>query len=234
MAENTTLGGPATRHNSIKILDTAFARASPLTEEQFSFIIHYVDQGAVAADILSLLNNTFSLKEDIFTVEETILYIRCNVQREKALLRRATKYAWCTTQQPAPKTRSGNDEGLGRERKFTDEMRAFILWKYELGHQKLTILKSFNAQFRTQFNISSLKLCLSNITKNSKTTELLAQHAMTFDWWKPPPAPESPEGARAARQARMRAAKKRHAERSQVQKQWMNGIGGFESEQPRS
>ena len=232
MAENTALGGQAPQLNRIRVLDTAFARASPLTDEQFSFIIHHVDQGAAHADILTLLNDTFSLKENIVTVEETILYITCNKERKQALLKRAAKYSWGPAKPaPAPKIYFGNGEGLDRERKFTDEMRAFILWKFELGHRKLAILESFNTQFNTQFSITSLKICLTNITKNSKAAEQLAQYATTFGWWEPPPAPGSPAGVRAARQLRLRQARKRHAEKTQIQKNWMNGIGRFESEQ---
>jgi hypothetical protein len=47
MADNIASGVPATSNNSHRFLDTVFARESPLTEEQFSFIIHHADQGRV-------------------------------------------------------------------------------------------------------------------------------------------------------------------------------------------
>ena len=232
MGDIIPLGSTATTPNSNKLVDTAFARASSLTEEHFCFIIHHAVQGVACADIVTLLNDTFSLQEDTFVVGETLAYIRRNVQREQYLLRQVTKYAWCPTQPPAnSNTRPSTDTGLGGGRKFTDEMKAFMLWRYELGHQKLNILNSLNAQFETQFNITSVKHFLSNMVKNSKTTEALGQLAPSFSWWKPPPTPESPEGVRAAKQARVRAARKRHAERSQVQKQWVNGHGKSEMEQ---
>lgn len=232
MADNIASGVPATSNNSHRFLDTVFARESPLTEEQFSFIIHHADQGAGSADILKLLNNTWSLEENLFTVQETISYIRRNVQREQLLLSRAKQYVWCTTQHPAnANTRTRNNGG--RER-FTDEMKAFMFWKEGLGHQKLTILKLLNAQFKTQFNIISVKICLSSITRNDKFNEFLENYAMSFDWWKPPPNPDSSEGIRAARRASRKAAMKRHADRTQVQKRWLNEIGKFESEEVQS
>lgn len=231
MAERTTPASPATPPNGNKNLDTEFARSSSLTEEQFSFIIHHVAQGATSGDVLALLNNTFSLKEDIFTVQETILYIRCNVERERLLLKRASKYAWCTTQEPlASNTRAGNDEDLGQGRKFTDEMRAFMLWKHALGDPKLSILNSLNNQFGTKFDITSLKWTLTNMNKNEKMGDLLVQSATSYGWWTPPPGPGTPGGMRAAKHARVTAARKRHAARAQEQKQRMNEIGKFESE----
>lgn len=226
MADNIASGCTATSPRLHKQLDCVFARESSLTEEQFSFIIHHADQGAGSADILSLLNNTFSLKENIFTVEETISWIRRNFQRETLLLKRAKQYVWWTTQDPvAQNTPASNNEGRRRERRFDDEMRAFILWEYELGHRKTAILDSLNAQFKEQFNITSVKMCLGNIANNDRITEFLRQHAMVYDWWKPPPSPGTQEGLRAARHARRRAASKRHAERTQVQKQRISGNG---------
>lgn len=231
MAERTTPAGPTTPRKGNKSLDTEFARSSSLTEEQFSFVIHHVAQGASSEDVLALLNNTFSLKEDIFTVKETILYIRCNVQRERLLLKRASKYAWYTTPQPlASSTPAGNDEGLGRGRKFTDEMRAFMIWKHELGYPKLSILTSLNNQFGTKLDISYLKGTLTSITKDEKTADHLVQSATSYGWWTQPPGPGTPDGMRAARHARVTAARKRHTARAQEQKQRMNEIGKFESE----
>lgn len=230
MADNITSGNAATSPYSSKLLDTVFSRESPLTEEQFSFIIYHAVQGAGSADILTLVNGTFSLEENISTVEETISWIRRNVQREGLLLTRAKQYEWHL---PVPPS-AGNNAGSQRDRKWTDDMRAFILWKHELGHRKLTVLDSLNAQFKTQFSIGSMKVCLTNITNHEQTAEFLREYATSLDWWKPPPAPDSPEGVRIARHARRRAASKRLAERGQAQKQWIDGFNRVESEELQS
>ena len=233
MADNQTLEEPATPRTADKILNTVFARGSQFTEEHFSFIINHIDQGIDPPDILKLLNKTFSLEQSILAVEEAVSYIRRNIKREKLLRRRAVRYAWCTTPRllPAPKPRLDTRETiLGSEMVFSNEMKAFMIWNYLRGNQKPTVLTALNAQFRTGFELTSVKLGLTHLMKNEKAVEMLTEEAKRFEWWKPPHKPGTRDAKREQRAARLRAAKARLTGNAKGYKQWKGANEGAESE----
>jgi len=221
MADNKSPGAPATPSTTRSPLNTIFARTSSFAEEHLSFVIYHFARGTSPPDILTALNSTFTLEQNNSALEEAIAYIRRNVQREKQLLKRASNYAWCIPQ-PSPgwETRVGSRGDRGYDHLYTDEMRAFMIWKFHLGHHRSTVLDSLNALFKTNHNITSFKTTLTNLLKNERAVERLEQDAKQFGWWKPPPPGDSAGGKRVARAGRVREARKRMAGKAGEQKQW--------------
>ncbi|KAI9877182.1 MAG: hypothetical protein M1830_004617 [Pleopsidium flavum] len=217
MADNTSPGASATTSTSRSPLNTIFAQQSSFTEEHFSFIIYHVAKGTSSSDILITLNSTFTVEQNISDLEEAIAYIRRNGQRERQLLRRAKKYAWYM---PEPLPDSDSRLSRGYEQLYTEEMKAFMIWKYHLGLQRSTVLDSLNTLFKTNHNTTSFKITLTNLLKNERAVHRLEQDAKDFDWWKPPPSEDSAGGKRVARAGRLREAQKRMAKKAEEQKQW--------------
>lgn len=218
MDENTPPNAPATKLSPL--YNTKFARESCLTQEHFCFVAYHDTKGTASPDLLKLLNDTFSLEQDMTDLEQAITYVHTNVKREEKLLLRANIYPWSSPlPPPAWPSRVTSYSVSNYESIYTDEVKAFMVWKYYLGFNKHQILDSLNRLFRTDHSSTALKSAMTILFKNEGTIARLRKDAQQYDWWKPPPPEDSIDGRRVARADRLREAKKRMTEKALVQKQ---------------
>lgn len=195
-------------------LDRDSAELSPLTDEHLSFIIYHTHDGLAPAQVTDLLNSTFSLTQDVQTVEEAISYIKFHDRRAGWLRAEAGLYPWCHPRHQVTRIAPQVIRGLMSKPLFTVEMKAFVLWKYQAGYLPQHVLRTLNERFGTKHELQTMKSMLSHVLHNESTVAHLKTVVERFEWWEPTPP------ARIEKMEKRTAAKLRIAKKSREYKNW--------------